>query len=232
MLPLVLSVPHAGTRVPPEVADLCILSEAQIIADGDEGAREIYDFASEVARYVTTDIGRALVDMNRAPEDFRADGVVKIHTCWNEPVYREFPSAPVIQALLDRYHAPYHADLDQEAPGALLGVDCHTMAAVAPPVGPDPGSERPPICLSNDRGTCPQATFGVLAGCFERAFSVPVSRNEPFAGGYIIRTHSRRLPWVQLELSRAPFATLAQKRTRVLAALRDFCDSAPAVGRD
>jgi N-formylglutamate amidohydrolase len=36
-LPLLISVPHAGLRVPREVEKQCILSEEEIIRDGDEG---------------------------------------------------------------------------------------------------------------------------------------------------------------------------------------------------
>jgi formiminoglutamase len=199
ILPVLVSLPHGGLRVPPEVEDLCILSAEQIARDGDEGASEIYAFPDRVAAHVAADVARAIVDPNRAPDDFGRDGVVKTHTCWDEPVYREQPSPQTRRALLERYWRPYHAELSLRArEGVVLGVDCHTMAATAPPVGPDPGAERPPVCLSDGAG----------------------SRNAPFRGGYIVRTHAAELPWVQLELSRAPFASPAEKRDRVLAALQ------------
>ena len=91
-LPLLLSVPHAGLRVPPEVQAICTLSEADIIKDGDEFAREIYaPLETEVAAFLTTDIARAVVDLNRAEDDFHKDGVIKRHTCWDVPVYRDYP---------------------------------------------------------------------------------------------------------------------------------------------
>lgn len=223
-LPLLISVPHAGLTAPPEVTDLCVLTPEQIAADGDEGAREIYAFESDVVAFVTSDVARAIVDLNRAENDFRADGVIKTHTCWNVPVYRNPPCADLIETLLARYHRPYHDQLRARAkPPVRIGVDCHTMAAVGPPIGPGAGEERPWVCLSHANFTCPQEWFVTLAACLERSFGVPIALNEPFQGGYIVRTHTARLPWVQLELSRAPFATFNEKRACVLRALRDWC---------
>lgn len=225
-LPLAISLPHAGFSVPPEVADLCLLSREQIARDGDEGAREVYaGLEGEVAAFVDTPVGRAIVDPNRAPDDLRADGVVKTHTCFREPVYRE-PLAPDrVKALLERYYHPYHARLAGAArTGVELGVDCHTMLSQAPPIDAHPGRERPAICLSDGCGaTCPGALVEALARCLERAFGRPVSRNDPFGGGYIVRRHAAELPWVQLELSRAAFASDVEKAARVRAALRAFC---------
>jgi N-formylglutamate deformylase len=224
-LPLLLSVPHAGLRVPPEAEPYCILTEQQIIEDGDEGAAEIYDLASEVAAFVTTDVPRAIVDVNRAEDDRRADGVVKTHTIWNVPVYGGPLPEGVVSALLDGYYRPYHAQLTERVSSETrLGIDCHTMAAKGPPIGPGSGIERPWLCLSNGEGTCPPEWLESLAGCLEQAFEHPVSMNDPFKGGYITRTHATELPWVQLELSRAPFAPSKEKRVRVLASLRKWCD--------
>ncbi|UCF34343.1 MAG: N-formylglutamate amidohydrolase [Phycisphaerales bacterium] len=224
-LPLLISVPHAGLSVPPEVRPYCALTQQEIIEDGDEGAAEIYaGLRDGVAAFVTTSVARAIVDMNRAEDDRRPDGVVKTHTCWNVPVYRAFPPTEVIDALLDRHYRPYHISLTESAgSGVRLGVDCHTMAAKGPPIGPGPGIERPWICLCNGEGTCPQDWFGALAGCLARAFDHEVNINDPFKGGYIIRAHARELPWVQLELSRAPFMSNDEKRRRVWAALQDWC---------
>lgn len=219
-LPLLLSVPHAGLGIPEEVADSCALTPEQVAEDGDEGAAEIYALAAEVERFVTADVARAIVDLNRAEDDRGKDGVVKTHTCWNVPVYRTFPSEDRIEALLARHHRPYHARLRDAADGRVrLAVDCHTMAALGPPVGPDPGVERPHVCLSNGEGTCPDAWMDGLVRCFTREFGPSVKVNDPFRGGYITRSHAAEMPWVQLELSRAPFLSNADKRARVLRAL-------------
>jgi len=222
-LPLLLSVPHAGLEVPPEAAPLCALTPAAIAADGDVGAAAIYDLADQVMRFETSDVARAIVDLNRAADDFRADGVIKTHTCWEETVWRQPPSPSLVADLLARYHAPYHQRLARPGHDVVLGVDCHTMAAFGPPIGPDPGAERPEVCLSDADGTLPKAWFERLIDAFRSAFDGEVAVNRPFRGGHIVRAHAAERPWVQLELSRAPFDSDAGKRRRVLAALRGWC---------
>lgn len=221
-LPVLASVPHAGVSVPREVESLCILSKEQIVADGDEHAAEIYDITGEVAAFCTTQVARAVVDLNRAEGDRRPDGVIKTHTCFNEPVYREPLNDLVIDTLLERHYRPYHARLSSVAQRGLhLAVDCHTMLAVGPPIGPGPGIERPHVCLGDAGGACPSHWMACLETSFREAFGRSVTVNEPFSGGYITRFHGAEMPWFQLELSRGPFLSNAEKRYRVLAALRE-----------
>lgn len=224
-LPLLLSVPHAGLEVPPEVADISLLSPSDIAADGDGGAAEIYLLEEEVTAFITTGIARAFVDMNRAGTDIRKDGVVKTHTCWDVPIYREPLSEDMVQKLLEGYHRPYHTRLEEmTGTGVRLGIDCHTMAAEGPPVGPDAGRPRPLLCLCDAGGTLPGEWLRSLADCLESAFDTRPAVNDPFQGGYIIRAHSAELPWVQLEISRADFMSPAEKRKRILDSFRRFCE--------
>jgi formiminoglutamase len=223
-LPLLISVPHAGLWIPPEVASYCVLDTEDIVRDGDEGARETYDIAEEVAAYVTTDVARAIVDMNRPEDDRSVDGVVKTHTCWKVPIYSEALPEWLITGLLERYYRPYHRQLNELAgPEVRLGLDCHTMAAIGPPIGPDAGVRRPAVCVGNAGGTCPQAWLESLGECLARALDHQVELNEPFAGGYITRSRPGGIPWVQLELSRDPFFSPEEKRGRLLRALRSWC---------
>ena len=223
-LPFLISVPHAGTVIPPEVEGLCVLTEKEIIEDGDETAAEIYfPLEQEAELFVTTDIARAIVDMNRAEDDFSKDGVVKTHTCWGVPVYSDFPEERIVTTLLEKYYRPYHARLSCHERTIKMGIDCHTMAAFGPPVGPDPGVQRPAICLSNGNGTCRRALLQSLAKHLESNFDNPVAINDPFKGGYIIRSHSGVIPWMQIEISRHPFLTNAEKSSRLLKALHLWC---------
>jgi formiminoglutamase len=226
LLPLLVSVPHAGLDIPDEVRDLAVLPSDEIARDGDVGAREIYDIADAVSGFVTTSIARAFVDLNRAPDDRTLDGVVKTHTCWNVPVYARTPAAEWVRELLSRHSHPYHSRLDSLGASGrfVLGVDCHTMAAEGPPVGPDPGRKRPHICLGSGDGACPPAWMTILEDCFRGSFGPDVTRDEPFGGGYIVQRHGARMPWVQLEMSRAGFAPDADKRRMVLAALEEFVE--------
>jgi len=214
-LPVLMSVPHAGLETPPEVAALSLLSPEEIAADGDEGASEVYALEHAVTRFITTDIARAFVDLNRSEDDRSPDGVVKTYTCWNVPIYQEPLNEEITEALLVRYYRPYHEELRRSARDVKLGLDCHTMAAHAPPIAPIPGEERPHLCLSNAHGTCPHEWLAIFASCLEQAFETEVSINEPFRGGHIIRSHAAELPWMQLELSRAPFLSDGDKRQRL-----------------
>ena len=222
-LPILLSVPHAGWKIPPEVQDICILTKKDILEDGDAGAAEIYyPLKLEVEAFVTTDIGRAIVDMNRAEDDFWKDGVIKTHTCWDVPVYSNYPSEDTIAKLIAKYHRPYHTRLSELAKKVKIGIDCHTMANVAPPVAPDIGKKRPPVCLSNAESTCPQEWIESLTYCLSQSLDLPVSINDPFKGGYIIRSHAKEIPWIQLEYSRAANFSNRQKSIKLLTALKKW----------
>ena len=230
-LPVLLSVPHAGLRIPPEVKELCVLNPDDILRDGDEGADEIYSSLKDrVAGFIKAGVARAFVDVNRNPDDRRRDGVVKTHTCWDVPVYKEAPTEGIVDVLIEKYYEPYHSELTKLAEGKVIGVDCHTMAATGPPVGPDPGLERPPICLGNADGTCPEEWFHSFVHCISRNFELPVSINKPFRGGFIIRRHATEIPWVQLELNRAPFMSNREKCERVLASLTEWLDRNRTMG--
>ena len=225
-LPLVVSVPHAGLRVPTGVAPVCALAPEEVAADGDGGAAEIYAISDEVGAFVTTDVARAIVDMNRARHDRRADGVVKTHTCWNVGVWRRPLSQAEVEGLLDACHAPYHQQLTELGLSGewALGVDCHTMAATGPPLGPDPGRERPWVCLSNGDGTCPKEWIETLREGFQQQLDGPVKVNDPFRGGYITLSHAAEMPWIQIELSRAPYLSNNHKRKALRAALQHWAE--------
>lgn len=224
-LPLLLSVPHAGLEIPPEVAELNLLTPKEIAEDGDEGAAAIYlPLERRVTKLVTTPIARAYVDMNRAEGDIWKDGVVKTHTCWDRPIYPRPLYEEEIEPLMARYHRPYHRALSEAAgKGVVLAVDCHTMAAFGPPVAPDPGVERPAVCLGSGDGTLPAAWLTALKRCFEEAFQREVAINQPFSGGHTIRAHAGECPWIQLELSRAPYWSDERKGRAVLSALEAWC---------
>ncbi len=249
MLPILISVPHGGVRQPSELAGRVSLSATELFDDSDAFTGDIYDLGEEVARVVRADIARVFVDLNRAPDDrppANPDGVVKSTTCYRRPVYLDGaePDDELVATLLRRYHAPYHERLRHAAadPTVRLALDCHSMAAAAPPVAPDPGRPRPLFCLSNAEGlTCPTVLLEDVARAIADAFGCglgDVKLNDPFKGGYIIRAHGRgELPWIQVEMNRSLYLDprwfdrgslhvepdrLAELRSRFLVALRNL----------
>ena len=90
-LPILLSIPHGGTEIPPEVQDRVIISPADLFDDGDAYTREIYNLGDGVAAVISANVARAFVDLNRAPNDLppgNPDGVIKSHTCYRKLIYR------------------------------------------------------------------------------------------------------------------------------------------------
>ena len=228
-LPFLISVPHAGLHVPQEIQDICSLTPEEIYDDSDGGAAEIYfELEKYVEAFISSNVARAIVDLNRAVDDFGKDGVIKTHTCYNIPVYSAFPSQKSIKQLLYDYYYPYHQKLDRLAGSEKIkiGIDCHTMIAIGPPIGPDAGKKRPLVCISNADTTCPDDWLHKLAECFRNVFpKEQVNINTPFKGGYIIRNHSAKLPWLQIELSRTESISSIDKKNAVFEALTVWSNS-------
>jgi N-formylglutamate deformylase len=225
-LPILISVPHGGTTIPPEVADRIRLTAREVLGDSDTFTRKLYDFRHNVVAFIEYPIARAVVDVNRAPEDQppkNPDGVIKTRTVQGLQVYKEggYPEEGLISTLLQTYYYPYHERVAEllDAHGVQLALDCHSMLPIAPPTKEQPGRPRPLICLSNRgdaRGmpkegqgsiTCPPEWLQILADAFRHAFAHEdgeIKLNEPFAGGYISQHHHQRtgIPWIQIELNR------------------------------
>lgn len=229
-LPFLLSVPHGGIEVPPEGKGLCRLDLPAILKDGDTWAGQLYSLEHRVLAYACFPVARAVVDVNRAPDDrppLHPDGVVKTRTVDGEPVWHEAqgPSPEQTKRLLNRYYSPYHRLLARLAQNRdiLLGLDCHTMLDQAPDRSPNPGERRPLACLSNggdERGealgmplTAPAPLLRALGRALEQRLAklkedhgtAILQLNRPFSGGHIIKKHSRegRLPWIQVEFNRS-----------------------------
>lgn len=224
-LPILISVPHGGDEIPPEIRERVALTKKDIFDDSDALTGEIYAFQNDVMAYIDTSIARAFVDLNRAPSDRppeNPDGVVKTATVNRCSVYKKglFPNEPLIQILLQNYYFPYHKIVDelQSNRKIKLALDCHSMLANSPSINKNPEQPRPLICLSNrgdengnptkERGTitCPPEWMRLMAKCFRTAFKEEpgeVKINDPFYGGYIIQSHSKNTaPWMQVEINR------------------------------
>lgn len=184
-LPLLISVPHGGLRVPPEVEPLCRLDLPALLRDGDTWAGHLYAMESRVRALYRFPVARAVVDVNRAPGDVppgNPDGVVKTVTVEGEPVWQDAGGLSREQAeiLLERYYYPYHRRLERAVRDReiLLGLDCHTMLERAPGGSNRPGERRPLVCLSNrgdERGealqdpvTAPPALLRALGRALEK----------------------------------------------------------------
>ena len=229
--PMLVSVPHGGWEVAAEIKDIWALSKKDAFHDGDPLTARIYDFSDRVTAQITMEYYRAVVDLNREPDDIapkNPDGVIKSHTCYNIEVYKPdcLPDEALKKKLLDKYYYPYHNMLQSclSRDDIRMGVDCHSMAAVSPPIEKDAGTPRPLICLGNlgdaegtvapphNRITCPPEMIRFMRDEFIKALrhedvelEIPsiCTMNVPFEGGYITRQMGNKsIPFVQIEMSR------------------------------
>ena len=263
-LPLLISVPHGGYGVPHDLQSDLLLKYTDIFPDSDPYTRSIYAFKNEVFYYQDADIARAIVDLNRREDDlppYNRDGVIKSHTILGTKIYRNGaqPNARKITELLRRYYYPYHQKITENLGDSdlLCGLDCHSMLEFPPGENNQNVDQRPFMCLSNngdengdgreDEITCPPYLLHLLADCLRQEFpeeSESILLNTPFKGGHISLAHSKKIPWIQIELNRSAYLAkpwfnptgliieskrLRELRSRILRSLKMFCREAENV---
>ena len=215
-LPLLVSLPHDGSYIPPELAAR-MAPESRRAPDTDWHVSRLYAFAKELgASVLVPSHSRYVVDLNRPPDDVslypgqNTTGLCPDVRFSGEPVYLEgqSPTADEIGARVERYWRPYHALLAGElarlraAHGRVLLWEGHSIRAECPFLF---------------EGVLPDLNLGTAGGAScapgvqarieaemaaQRDFSWVA--NGRFKGGYITRHYGRPdegVDAVQLELA-------------------------------
>ncbi len=215
--PVLICIPHGGTRIPPELRARIKIKPKDVFSDIDAYTNEIYNIGSNAMKIISTQYARTFIDVNRNENDLppiQPDGIVKSMTCYENPIYKKAkePDSKLTHKLIKKYYEPYHTQIIGATKflDLKLALDCHSMAAVAPDISPDPGKERPLICLGNCFGkSCSMNTTVKLAECFMHAFGLrekDIKINKPFFGKYTTQRYGNKpVPWIHLELNRKLF---------------------------
>jgi formiminoglutamase len=200
--PLVVSLPHTGVTIPPEIAPpLTSLWLAR--KDTDWWIDSLYDFAGGLgATVIRTDISRTVVDVNRDPSGASlypgqaTTGLCPETTFDGEPLYREgttiTPDTISDRTLL--YFDPYHRALTSEIARlrtrhqVVAVYDCHSIRSQIPRLF---DGLLPNFNLgTNDGASCDGAlTAAIEAVCDKSPFTRVT--NGRFKGGYITRQYGR-----------------------------------------
>jgi formiminoglutamase len=200
--PLLLSIPHTGTRIPPDI-EAGLVSTWLARKDTDWWIERLYDFAGEFgATIIRATHSRTVIDVNRDPSGASlypgqiTTGLCPTETFDGEPLYR--PGRELDRFEIDRrrrlYFQPYHGTLSQEIarlreshPRFVL-FDCHSIRSVVPRLFE---GELPHMNIGTNSGAACDPAFChvVQAVCDASGFSW--SSNARFKGGWITRSQGR-----------------------------------------
>jgi N-formylglutamate amidohydrolase len=114
------------------------------------------------------------------------------------PVYSRKLGIAEVQARIDRYYHPYHAELQTAADrlharfGGVWHVNCHSMKSVSNGMAAEgPGVARADFVLGDRDGTtcAPELTRFVEKFLRKRGYDVRI--NDPYKGVELVRRHGR-----------------------------------------
>jgi N-formylglutamate deformylase len=245
--PLLVSVPHAGTRIPDDVRDRFV-DRALDVEDSDWHLDRIYAFVREMgAGLIVPSYSRYLIDLNRPPDNApmypgaNNTELCPTHFFTGDPLYREgrAPDAVEVAQRRDRYWRPYHealaAELDRlrSAHGHAIVFDGHSIKSELPWLFE---GRLPDLNLGTAGGaSCAPSLRTSLAAVLaaQPAFTHVVDGR--FKGGYITRHYGRPREHrhaVQLEMCFAcymeelpPFAYDTARTRRLLPVLRSLVET-------
>jgi N-formylglutamate deformylase len=213
--PLLISIPHDGRHIPPEMA-ASMTGVGQAIPDTDWNVSRLYAFAGELgASVLTANYSRYVVDLNRSASDEAlyvgqvSTGLCPTASFSGEPLYRDdkIPDEGEKRRRVRTYWQPYHdklaASLDEIKVrfGYALLWDAHSIPGEVPLLFP---GRLPDLNIgTNGRRSCAEEMELAVNGVAE-ASSYSSVLNGRFKGGYITRQYGnpdKDVHAVQLELA-------------------------------
>ncbi|WP_418120427.1 N-formylglutamate deformylase [Variovorax sp. 350MFTsu5.1] len=219
--PLLISMPHVGTHVPPALAAR-LTEEARHVPDTDWHLERLYDFADELgASVLVATHSRYVIDLNRPPDGASlypgqsVTGLCPVDTFDDTPLYADAADVPGDAEVAERRDAiwqPYHAKLAEELArirahhGVAALWDAHSIRSVLPRFF---DGKLPDLNLGTGKGiSCDPALAQTLLGIAESATGYTGVLNGRFTGGYITRNYgnpAQNVHAVQLEMTQSSY---------------------------
>lgn len=218
-VPVLLSIPHCGTRFPDELKSQYKSELIGAPDDTDWFVHKLYDFAAAMG--ITTihaTYSRWVIDLNRDPESkpLYTDGRIITALCPSTtfsgvPLYndgRNEVDAAEVKRRVEIYYKPYHQQISKKLFelkskfGKVLLWECHSIRQFVPTIFPE---KFPDLILgSNDERS---ASKGIIDSALRelKTGSYQVNHNHPFKGGYITRYFGKPAEQqhaLQLEMSK------------------------------
>lgn len=244
--PLLISIPHAGTQLTPEV-DNGLSDAARPLGDTDWHIPRLYDFAHALgASMLVGNYSRFVIDLNRPADD------TPLYTTATTGLYPETlfdgrdsftpgmtPTAAHRRHYLAQIWHPYHQRIQSELArikhqfGYALLFDAHSIASVIPRLF---DGRLPDLNLGTNGGaSCAAALSDRLVDCCQKQSPFSHVLNGRFKGGYITRAYGQpdaNIHAVQLELAQvnymnemAPYAYAEEKAPQLQALLRSLLEN-------
>lgn len=218
--PLLISMPHAGTYVPPALAAR-FTDEARHVPDTDWHMERLYAFAREMgASILVATHSRYVVDLNRPPDGASlypgqsVTGLCPVDSFDDTPIYAQgdVPGDAEVAARRDAVWVPYHAHLRAEldrmraAHGVAVLWDAHSIRSVLPRFFE---GKLPDLNLGTANGeSCDPALAQELLHIASAADGYSAVLNGRFKGGHITRHYGQPqngFHAVQLEMTQCSY---------------------------
>ena len=220
--PLILSMPHPGTELPPEVRPY--LNAAGLsMADTDWHMQKLFQFAEAFApSVIAACLSRYVIDLNRDPSGMSlypgqaTTGLVPETDFDGIPLWDRLPDAAEVERRKALYFAPYHDALAAEIArvkarhGYAVLLDCHSIRSVIPRLF---DGILPTLNLGTNGGaSCAAEIHNAAAdACASSGFRFAV--NGRFKGGWITRRYgspAERVHAVQMEITQSAYLAAEQ----------------------
>ncbi|MDL5047345.1 N-formylglutamate amidohydrolase [Oscillatoria amoena NRMC-F 0135] len=227
-VPVLLSVPHCGTKLPEGIISQYVQSLVKSPDDTDWFVNRLYDFAPAMGiTMIHAVYSRWVIDLNRNPDDkpLYSDGRIITGLCpattfFGEPLYadgRKEVDEGEVNNRLQQYFVPYHQKLQEllidikSKFGVVLLWDCHSIRQSVPTIHKE---KFPDLILGDADGT--SASPGLIETTIKGLESggYTFRHNYPFKGGYITRHYGKPMDNIhalQLEMSKVNYMDDTEK---------------------
>lgn len=234
-LPVLIAVPHGGRAYSADLIALMRNPAATSLRLEDRFTDLLGEAVAREtgASLLIAHAPRAMIDLNRAPDDVDWDmvaggapeprrlaagrrarsglGLVPRRLPGFGELWKRRMTQQDLAARVEEIHVPYHAALAtslealRDRWGAALLIDLHSM----PPLGPKRGAEAAPDFVIGDRfgAACDSSLSAAAIDHLGRA-GRRVAHNRPYAGGYALDRHAapaRGLHALQVEICRSAY---------------------------